>query len=69
MGNAGLMKPESIDRSAPRTGFQVSQSANMYFGQMKKFTGPQKVATVFKYFGDGSGRDTYVSKDSGGMIP
>ena len=40
VGNAGLMRPESIERRAPRTGFQVTQSANMYFGQLKKFTGP-----------------------------
>jgi len=28
-----------------------------------------KQATVFKYFGDGSGRDSYVISDCGGMIP
>lgn len=28
-----------------------------------------KEATVWKYFGDGSGRDSYVIKDCGGLIP
>lgn len=69
VGNAGLLRPDSHEKKAPRTGYQINQNGNMYFGQIKKFSGPQKEATVFKYFGDGTGRDYYVTKDSGGMIP
>jgi hypothetical protein len=28
-----------------------------------------KAATAIKYFGDGTGRDSYVVADSGGLIP
>jgi len=41
----------------------------MFAGPMKPYFGAGKEATVLKYFGDGSGRDTYVTKESGGMIP
>ena len=41
----------------------------MFMGNQKSFKGTGKEATVFKYFGDGSGRDFYVTKDSGGLIP
>ena len=41
----------------------------MFHGQLKQFSGPNKEATVFRYWGDGTGRDSYVVKDSGGLIP
>ena len=41
----------------------------MYSGPVKTFKGGNKDTTVSKYFGDGSGRDGYVIKDSGGQIP
>ena len=39
VGNAGLLRPDSYDKKAPRTGFQMNQSANMFYGQLKKFSG------------------------------
>ena len=29
----------------------------------------QKEATAIRYYGDGSGRDSYVVADSGGLVP
>ena len=36
---------------------------------MNAFFGKGKEATVLKYYGDGSGRDSYVTKECGGLIP
>ena len=47
----------------------MNAGGQLFHGQVKKFHGALKEATVWKYFGDGSGRDSYVVKDSGGLIP
>lgn len=43
----------------------------MYVNQpnMKYHAAAHKEATVFSYFGDGTGRDSYVVANSGGLIP
>ena len=71
VGNGGLVKPEGFENTPPRVGYQAPPTTLgcLYHGKIKKFSGPLKEATVFKYFGDGSGRDSYVIKDCGGMIP
>ena len=38
-------------------------------GELKQYSGVSKEATVWKYFGDGTGRDSYVIQDCGGLIP
>ena len=70
-GNGGLLKPEAYDNVAPRTGYQpkVRSNSSLYAGEMKPYCGYGKEATVLKYYGDGTGRDSYVVKESGGMIP
>lgn len=35
----------------------------------KEFRAAHKGAVAFKYYGDGSGRDSYVIIDNGGLIP
>ena len=71
VGNAGLRKPESYVNTPPRTGYQPKErtTSTMYAGPHKAFFGAGKEATVLRYFGDGSGRDSYVIKESGGAIP
>ena len=41
----------------------------MLRGNFSPFKGVGKDPTVLKYFGDGTGRDSYVIQESGGMIP
>ena len=70
VGNGGVLKPECYVNSAPHVGYHPPRAANnMYMGPTKKFSGNGKEATVFRYWGDGSGRDNYVVKDCGGLIP
>lgn len=33
------------------------------------YVNPHKDAVAFRYYGDGTGRDSYVVADSGGLIP
>lgn len=70
VGNAGLVKPESFKNVAPQLGYKpVPDRSTMFSGPVRKFHGALKEPTVWKYFGDGTGRDSYVVKDSGGLIP
>lgn len=70
VGNGGNLKPHSFSNKAPVVGYHPPKAANnMFMGPKKEFRGTGKEATVLKYFGDGSGRDYYVTKDSGGLIP
>jgi len=68
-GNAGLIKPHAADMTPPRVGYQPPGTTNMYHGPVKTFYPAQKEATVFRYWGDGQGRDSYIVKDSGGLVP
>ena len=71
VGNGGLIKPDAYNNTPPRVGYQdpPATQGGLYHGKTKQFVGPSKEATVLKYFGDGSGRDSYVIKDCGGLIP
>jgi hypothetical protein len=71
VGNGGNLKPESFLNSAPHTGYHPPKknARKMFTGPLKKFKGSGKEATVFRYWGDGSGRDSYVIKECGGLIP
>jgi hypothetical protein len=70
VGNGGNLKPECFLNSAPHTGYHPPKmAAKLFTGPAKKFKGAGKEATVFRYWGDGSGRDSYVTKDCGGLIP
>ena len=71
IGNGGLCKPESYVYEAPRTGYnpRTRTGPTMYAGPMKPYRGAGKEATVFRYYGDGQGRDSYMCRDSGGLIP
>lgn len=71
MGNGGLVKPDAYINRPPRMGVQITSSIprGMYHGQVKSYRGPLKEATVWRYYGDGQGRDSYMCKDSGGLIP
>lgn len=71
VGNGGLIKPDGFKNIPPRAGYQpkIRSNSTMFAGDCKPFFGAGKEATVLKYFGDGTGRDSYVVKDSGGMIP
>lgn len=62
VGNGGLVKPDAFDNSPPKVGYQgpAPTLGGLYHGKIKQFKGPLKEATVLKYFGDGSGRDSYV---------
>jgi hypothetical protein len=70
VGNGGVLKPECYLNNAPHVGYHPPRASNsMYMGPVKKFSGAGKDATAFRYWGDGSGRDYYAVKDSGGLIP
>lgn len=69
VGNAGLIKPDAYKNTPPLLGYQPLNRSTLYHGQTKQFHGALKEPTVWKYFGDGSGRDGYVVIDSGGLIP
>lgn len=71
IGNAGLRKPDSYVYEAPRTGYQpkLAVPSTLFAGEVKAYRGAGKEPTAVRYFGDGTGRDSYVVKESGGMIP
>lgn len=66
-----MRKPEAYVNTPPRTGYQPKEGtpSKMFAGPVKPFFGKGKEATVLKYYGDGSGRDSYVTKECGGLIP
>ena len=70
-GNGGLrgyMAPEA----GIVTGYNArSQGSRLQINQNHQFQrgASKKETTVFKYFGDGTGRDNYVVIDCGGLIP
>ena len=58
--------------TSPWTGFQPTNNTTALFvNQNHQFKrgSAGKDATAFRYFGDGTGRDSYVVADSGGLIP
>ena len=72
MGNGGLVAPGAYTTNAPQIGYQrPKKSSTLYINQpiQQTFVTGSKEATAFKYFGDGSGRDSYVITDCGGLIP
>jgi hypothetical protein len=70
VGNGGNLKPESYNNTAPHVGYHPPRaSSSIYMGQTKKFIGSGKESTALRYWGDGSGRDSYVTTDCGGLIP
>lgn len=70
IGNGTNFKHGSYKDVAPTVGYHPPHApAAMYAGPIQKFSGGGKEATAFRYWGDGSGRDYYVTKDCGGLIP
>jgi len=72
MGNGGLVAPGAYTTNPPKIGYQkVKKSTTLFMNQpiQKAYVAASKETTVFKYFGDGSGRDSYIITDSGGLIP
>ena len=71
-GNGGLINKGGQARNGPFSGYQMSPGLDKFYVNQPihqyRYTG-SKDATAFKYFGDGSGRDSYVTTDSGGLIP
>lgn len=67
IGNAGQYKAEAAKNEVhPRTGYQKNRNCStLYAGELKPFMGPHKEPNVCRYFGDGSGRDSYVIKEGG----
>ena len=49
----------------------MSNPSKLFINQACQFKKPvgSKEATAFRYFGDGTGRDSYVVADSGGLVP
>lgn len=71
-GNGGLVGDKNMPATSPFTGYQPTNNTTaLYINQNHQFQrgSAHKEATVFKYFGDGAGRDSYVVADSGGLIP
>ena len=71
-GNGGLVGDGNMPKTSPWTGYQqTTPTTHMFINQAHHAKRPNghKEATAVKYFGDGSGRDSYVVADSGGMIP
>lgn len=70
--NGGLISGGGLARNGPSTGYQVSPGLDKFYINQSihqtRYSGG-KDAPVFKYFGDGTGRDSYVTADSGGLIP
>ena len=70
-GNGGLRSGDAVQAEI-NTGFQAkTNSSRLYTNQnhqFKRLVG-SKDATALRYFGDGSGRDSYVVADSGGLVP
>ena len=71
-GNGGLVGDANMPKTSAWTGYQPTNNTTKMFinqnHQFKKSTGG-KDAVAFRYFGDGSGRDSYVVADSGGLVP
>ena len=71
-GNGGLVGDANMPKTSPWTGYQTtSNSTKLYVNQahqLKRVTA-SKDAVAFRYFGDGTGRDSYVVADSGGLVP
>ena len=70
-GNGGLRSGDAVQAEI-NTGYQAKGSSSRLFTnqnqQFKRLVG-SKEATALRYFGDGSGRDSYVVADSGGLVP
>ena len=62
VGNAGLLKPGTYLNRAPQTGYspKIVACSALYTNQVKPFFGAGKEPTALRYYGDGSGRDSYV---------
>lgn len=70
--NGGLISGSGRPRNGPFSGYQVSPGLDKFYINQSIHQARQsghKDAVAFKYFGDGSGRDSYVTSDSGGLIP
>ena len=71
-GNGGLVGERNMPTTSPWTGFQTTKATTALYTnqnhQFKKANG-HKESTALRYFGDGTGRDSYVVADSGGLIP
>ena len=58
-------------QNSPFTGFQTCPNSTMLYinqGNQLRKSQPSKELTSMSYYGDGSGRDTYVIHDFGGLI-
>ena len=61
-----------MPKTSPWTGYQPTNNTTaLYVNQAHQFKkiNSHKGAPAFRYFGDGTGRDSYVIADSGGLIP
>ena len=71
-GNGGLIADSGLPNHSPFTGFQASGGLDKFYtnqGCHQVRHSSHKDAVAFRYFGDGSGRDSYVIGDNGGLIP
>ena len=70
-GNGGLRGPTATQAEI-NTGYQAkANSTRLYTNQNHQFKRlvANKEPTALRYFGDGTGRDSYVVADSGGLVP
>ena len=66
--NGGLLPQEKF--IVPSTGYHYRKGPTQLFsGSCRVSISPKKEASPLKYISDGSGRDSYVTRDSGGNIP
>mmetsp|Transcript_13107 Transcript_13107/g.9496 ORF Transcript_13107/g.9496 Transcript_13107/m.9496 type:complete len:118 (-) Transcript_13107:54-407(-) len=68
--NGGLLPADYI--RVPKTGYTFKEPYSQLFQNQPHHhisVSPRKEATSFRYYGDGSGRDSYVITNSGGLIP
>ena len=67
--NGGFIADSGVPSSSPFTGFQIKGGNPKFFtNHTKARPNAHKDAVPFRYFSDGSGRDSYVSSDNGGLI-
>lgn len=71
-GNGGLVGDANMPSTSPWTGYQPTNNTTALYTnqahQMKRLNA-HKEAAALKYYGDGTGRDSYVVVDSGGLVP
>ena len=68
--NGGFIADCGLPSNSPWTGAHIGGGPPQFYTNRSKVRpNAHKDAVAFRYFADGSGRDSYVASDNGGLIP